>query len=224
MEDKKKVFVSHSSADKPFVRRLVDDLSKLGLDNIWYDERVIDVGDSIPQEIEKGLSGSDYVIVILSKNSAQSRWVKLELDASYMSPETLILPVLIDDCEIPALLKARKYADFRTNYEKAFYELSQTLADEQLQLPAVEMEGNDPLSQCVLNLNQMKRSDLRRWIVRELSRDELETLWRDLLDEEMENDHKHSNFSECVSALIKRMAKSERHIEFLEEVCKEVNP
>lgn len=227
---KKKVFVSHSSADKEFVRRLVDDLKKIDLPDVWFDEQSIAVGDSIPQEIEKGLKDADYVIVVLSPNSVDSPWVRLELDATHMSDDTLVLPVLIDDCEIPTLLKARKYADFRgeSNYDSAFKELAEVLTNEQVPLPPLNAKNSEyaEVGACVKKLNELSRGALRRWITREqrFDRDRIITLWRDLLAEEMENDHRRAPLSECVSILISRMINADRHAEFLEELCNEVNP
>ncbi len=114
MNDRRKVFVSHSSKDKPFVRRLVDELNKHNV-QVWFDERAMEVGDSIVDGISTGLKDADYLLVVLSQNSVQSRWMKNELNAALMGEtskgDTVILPAVIDDCEIPILLKDRIYAD-----------------------------------------------------------------------------------------------------------------
>jgi hypothetical protein len=49
-DSKARVFVSHSSKDKPFVRKLVEALNKHLLD-IWVDEHEIKVGDSLDREV-----------------------------------------------------------------------------------------------------------------------------------------------------------------------------
>ncbi len=46
------IFLSHSHADKPFVRRLKEALHKRGVEDIWVDEAEIMVGDSLVQKIE----------------------------------------------------------------------------------------------------------------------------------------------------------------------------
>ena len=222
VSERKKVFVSHSSDDKDFVRGLVDDLKELNLE-VWFDEQSIGVGDSIPEEIEKGLKESDYVIAVLSRNSVDSVWVKRELDASLMSEDGLLLPIVIDDCEIPALLKARKYADFREDYHEAFDELAEVLTGEESDLPNLKIKPS-PISECVSKLHQMKRSDLRRWIRAKLSRSQVSDLWRDLTSQEMNDDHPNSPLSECIGLLIGKMIKLDRHGELLEEICRETNP
>jgi len=91
------IFISHASEDKEgFVEPLARKLESRGL-KIWYDDFQLSVGDSIPEEIDKGLSKSDYGIVVLSDAFFQKDWPKEELrslihmniDKSYNS----ILPI-----------------------------------------------------------------------------------------------------------------------------------
>ena len=80
---KARVFISHASQDKPFVRKLVQELEKHHLD-VWFDEQEIKVGDSIVAKVSGGLKDSDYLVVVLSKASVASRWVQEELNAALM--------------------------------------------------------------------------------------------------------------------------------------------
>lgn len=122
----KKIFISHSSADKSFVRRLAIDLRESGFDP-WFDEWEIRVGDPITQKIESGLVEADYLVLILSKKSVDSEWVQREWRGKFWDEvkerRTLVLPVLIDDCLLPALLRDKKYADFRTEYKTGLTDL-----------------------------------------------------------------------------------------------------
>ncbi len=61
-----KVFVSHASADKPFVDRLVADLATRGI-SVWYDKLDLRLGESIPGSINTGLLESKYFAIVLSK-------------------------------------------------------------------------------------------------------------------------------------------------------------
>mgnify|MGYP001545008314 CR=1 FL=1 len=49
-----KIFLSHSNSDKKFVKKLSQSLESQGY-KIWFDENDILIGDSIPNEIGKGL-------------------------------------------------------------------------------------------------------------------------------------------------------------------------
>lgn len=113
-----KIFISHSSKDQGFARQLASDLAELGYQP-WLDEWEIKVGECIVSKIQKGLDECEYVIVVLSRNSVTSGWVDREWKDKYWDEvktgKITVLPVLIDDCEIPSLLKTKKYADFRKN-------------------------------------------------------------------------------------------------------------
>lgn len=69
------IFLSHNSADKPFVRKLAKDLQKEGY-YVWVDEAEIKLGDSLIEKIREGIDKVMYVGVILSSNSIEAPWVK----------------------------------------------------------------------------------------------------------------------------------------------------
>ena len=48
------IFLSHNSKDKPFVRKLADDLRKKG-HYVWVDEAEIKVGDSLIGKLRREL-------------------------------------------------------------------------------------------------------------------------------------------------------------------------
>jgi TIR domain len=121
-----KVFVSHSSSDKAFVDRLVADLAARSVP-VWYDKFDLRLGDSVPGSINEGLTASKYFLIVLSKSSVESRWVREELNAALMEQVarggTFLLPALLEDCEVPPLLRHRRYADFRSDYQRGLSDL-----------------------------------------------------------------------------------------------------
>jgi len=125
-----KVFLSYSSKNKNFVLKLDRNLRQLGHEP-WLDEWEIKVGDCIVRKIEKGVSESDYIIVILTPYAVNSGWVEREWKAAYLNEieknRIIILPILLEECEIPTLLKTKKYADFTKDYTIGFTQLSQAL-------------------------------------------------------------------------------------------------
>lgn len=60
-------FVSHSSKDRAFVKKLVDAMLRYGID-AWWDAYEIRPGDSIRRKINEGLRSSTYGVVVLSHN------------------------------------------------------------------------------------------------------------------------------------------------------------
>jgi hypothetical protein len=133
-----KVFMSHCSADKPFVERLSKDLLTLEGIDAWLDDWEILPGDRIPSKIEEGLSGANVFILVLSPQSVQSQWVSHEKDAwltaqlneevkakqESRTPNRRLIPVLYQDCQKPELLSAMKHVSITdSRYEEGFLRL-----------------------------------------------------------------------------------------------------
>lgn len=113
---KPKVFICHSSTNKRFVHRFAEDVEIAG-GAVWVDEAEIRVGDSLVRRIEQGIIDAEFLVVVLSPQSVDSEWVRRELESALTREiagrRMAVLPVLLEDCEIPPFLAARKYADFR---------------------------------------------------------------------------------------------------------------
>lgn len=126
-------FLSHSSADKPFIRQLAADLTANGID-VWLDEQKIRVGDSIPEKLAQGLAGSDFFLIAMSKNSSGSAWVQKELNNALVNEvqrrKVHILPVRLDDTPMPQIIADKKYADFSKSYKSGLEDLLQSLKDD----------------------------------------------------------------------------------------------
>lgn len=105
---KRKVFISHSSVDKPFVRKLKTDLNQNYIDT-WVDEDEMNPGDILQERLDYGLDKSTHIIIVLSPNSVNSEWVKYELTyALKMIEESAIekiIPILYRECKIPSELE-----------------------------------------------------------------------------------------------------------------------
>jgi hypothetical protein len=123
-------FLSHSSRDKAVVRQIASDLSARGI-TVWLDEQRIHVGDSIPEKIAQGLAQSDFFLVALSENSVGSEWVKRELNNALIQEiskrRIAILPLKLSECEIPALIAEKKYADFTCSYRDGLDQLTSAI-------------------------------------------------------------------------------------------------
>lgn len=129
--ERRRVFLSHTSSDKPFVRDLARSLMTFGND-IWLDETEIVPGDSIVTKVFEGLAASDTVVVVLSGASVESRWVKEELTSTaarrLVDQDVLLIPALIEDCEIPRSIAHLCYADFRTDFESGLSRVLDAIA------------------------------------------------------------------------------------------------
>ncbi|MDI9216430.1 toll/interleukin-1 receptor domain-containing protein [Clostridium tertium] len=116
--DERPVFLSHSSKDKPDIEDLIPYLNASGLP-IWYDKINIDYGDSIINEVQKGIKKSGAVIFWITKDFLNSRWCRTEMD-SFMSlligsDSIKIISILEDDVNIndlPLFLQGIKFLKF----------------------------------------------------------------------------------------------------------------
>lgn len=126
----KKVFLSHSSKDKPFVRKLSDKLQQDGFQS-WVDEVEIKAGFSISNSIESGILTSGYFIIVLTPDAISSEWVRRELDIATLreirQKDIFVLPILLEDCEIPLMVATKKYANFKNSFEQGYNELIEAL-------------------------------------------------------------------------------------------------
>lgn len=109
------VFLSHNSKDKPWVRNLAE---RLIADEVivWLDEAEINIGDSLIEKISTGIQDMRFVAAIISKNSVESSWVQKEISIAMSKEiagrEVTVLPLVIDNCELPVSLSDKLYADF----------------------------------------------------------------------------------------------------------------
>jgi hypothetical protein len=90
-------FISHASEDKEiFANELAEGLRAAGFE-VWYDDFIISWGDSIRQQVEKGLRNSIHGIVLLSHNffKINKKWTHAELDGLFVleTDEKKILPI-----------------------------------------------------------------------------------------------------------------------------------
>lgn len=123
-----KVFVSHASEDKErFVTEFSTKLRENGVD-AWLDKWEMLPGDSLVDKIfEEGLMEAEAVIIVLSNHSVKKPWVREELNASIvskLSKGTKIIPIVLDDCEVPQSLKSTLWEsisdlnDYDTNLKR----------------------------------------------------------------------------------------------------------
>ena len=124
-----KVFLSHASADKPFVRMLASDLRANEID-VWLDEDILKPGDSVTDVIARGLEDADLVVLVVSRAFLASAWARVEsnsaLGASISANQGKVVPALLEDvwALVSPLLRDRLYVDFRDRQNIGAYQES----------------------------------------------------------------------------------------------------
>jgi hypothetical protein len=116
---KLRVFLCHSSKDKPFIRDLYQRLNDEGWIDPWLDEEKLLPGQDWDMEIEKAVESADTVVVCLSNSSVSKegyiqRELKFVLDIALEKPEgtIFIIPLRLDDCELPRRLRTWQYVNY----------------------------------------------------------------------------------------------------------------
>jgi hypothetical protein len=120
-----KVFLCHSSDDKPAVRQLYRRLLNESIDP-WLDEEKLLPGQDWQFEIWKAVRSSDIVIACFSRGSITKdgfvqKEIKYALDLADEKPEgtLFLIPVKLEECDIPERLRRWQWLDF---FEKGSYE------------------------------------------------------------------------------------------------------
>ena len=91
------IFISYANADRAVAQSLADALDALGW-SVWWD-REIPFGKPFDQVIEEELNAARCVVVLWSKDSVRSRWVKAEAAAA--ADRDRLIPMVIDDSPLP---------------------------------------------------------------------------------------------------------------------------
>lgn len=119
------VFLCHRKADAPAVERLAGELRAAG-HQVWFDEWAIGVGDSIVAEIDKGLSGTHYLVLCYSA-AGPSDWTDREwhstLHRQLAGHPVKVLPARLSGGRPPAILADIRYADLVADWDQGVRDL-----------------------------------------------------------------------------------------------------
>ncbi len=146
------VFLSYSRRDAAFMRRVCDDLSAEGL-TVWTDETGLEPGTpDWEAAIDEALERAGCMVVLLSPEAKESRWVGIET-ARAEARGTPIIPVLLHGEALDAVpLRLTNYQriDAREDYRRA--------ADQLVKVVCGHM-GVEPLS---VQRDRAARAEARR--------------------------------------------------------------
>lgn len=137
------IALSFAGEDRPRAEQLAVELQKRGV-NIFYDE--FEKADLWGKNLYTYLTDvyrnkARYCIILISKNYVAKRWTNLEREAAqaraFCEDREYILPIRIDDTEVPGLLLTVSYLDWKK-------------------------EGIDGILKCILEKLEKERFDLRK--------------------------------------------------------------
>ena len=131
-------FISYSDKDEEFTRRLYDSLQDKGI-RCWFAPEDMQIGDHLRTTVGEQAHSLDKLLVILSENSIQSRWIGHEVEKAIAEEKehgrVKLFPLRLDEAPLKAeagwvetLRLGRPIADFsnwknQVDYENAFERL-----------------------------------------------------------------------------------------------------
>ena len=115
-----KVFLSYAraDADKKFVSTLHRRLKRDGIE-CFFDEVSLAPGDNFVLEISQAIDECNYLVMVMSRSYFSARFAPSEwaavLALDPKSERSRLVPLLLEDCELPALIRAINYIDVRSS-------------------------------------------------------------------------------------------------------------
>jgi adenylate cyclase len=102
------VFISYAREDAETARRFAEAFQSAGC-SVWWDDELRS-GEAFDESIERALREARAVVVLWSRTSVISRWVRAE--ATQADRNRTLVPVMIESCQRPIIFELTHTADF----------------------------------------------------------------------------------------------------------------
>lgn len=115
------VFISYARQDTEVARNLAEKLQAAGV-GVWWDAH-IKLGENWAETIEAQLRSADYILILVTTAALQSKQVMANASPravrEYGDRDVTVVPVLLEDVDMPPSLSGIQYLDFRDNQDRA---------------------------------------------------------------------------------------------------------
>ena len=101
------IFISYAREDRDRAETLANVFAALGW-SVWWDRNII-AGQAFDHAIEAALEEAKCVVVLWSRHSIQSEWVKNE--AAVAVERDVLVPAMIDDIKLPLEFRRKQTAN-----------------------------------------------------------------------------------------------------------------
>lgn len=101
------IFISYANQDRERAGKLAVAFGAMGW-SVWWDGRII-VGQAFDETIERELASAKSVVVLWSKDSITSEWVKNE--AAVGARRGILVPAMLDRVQLPLEFSRKQTAD-----------------------------------------------------------------------------------------------------------------
>lgn len=123
----RQIFMSYAQNDETFAIRLTEDLRSSGA-KVWLDVHNAEPGRNWGRSIERALSESGMMVVVLSPQALECAHIAVEWQA-YLEARRPMIPVVVRSCDLPGPLRTRRPVDFTWDYSRAFHQLVSRLLE-----------------------------------------------------------------------------------------------
>jgi tetratricopeptide (TPR) repeat protein len=129
---KKKIFISYANEDAEAAKHLFYDLKEFDDPHLelFLDKESILPGQIWKDNIENAIKNSQYFVILLSKNSIEKNSYVLEelkvandIAKELPEPKIFIIPIRLDDCQIPESLQDLHIVDLSHSWKDGFYNI-----------------------------------------------------------------------------------------------------
>jgi len=154
-----RTFISYSRVNQQFALKLACELKSAGF-SIWMDQFDIPTGRRWDDEIEKALLECEIFLIIMTPASIASENAKDEIGYA-IDHNKRIMPVLLENCEIPLRLRRLQYVDFtQKNFAEGISSakelLSKLVNEESFPAPAKVSVGKDSKVDSSIEINSLQ--------------------------------------------------------------------
>jgi TolB-like protein len=101
------IFLSYSRDDQAIARRFAEGFERAGF-TVWWDQ-TLNAGEDYDEVTEKALEEARAVVVLWSRKSVASRWVRAE--ATQADRSGTLVPAMIEECKRPIMFELKQTAD-----------------------------------------------------------------------------------------------------------------
>src|ERR1035437_1305010 len=134
------LFLCHTGTDKPWVENLAERIESVPYQDrhlgVIFDKWDFTKGKNVVLEIDDTIDQCRFIGLIVSKAMLSAEWPTMERTIAVWSDPSgrqgRVLPLLIENVDLPASLRIRNWIDFRdpNRFEESFVELISRLRDE----------------------------------------------------------------------------------------------
>lgn len=121
---KPRVFISYSHLNRPLAKEVAGALRSAGTE-VWIDFEQLRHGQSIQEEIERGLSDADFFVAIITQEPTPM--FRMELEKA-RERRLRIIPLIHKEGDVPSEVREIRYIDLRGNDNKWIDELREAVS------------------------------------------------------------------------------------------------